>query len=70
MEAKAVSIHTPTQGVTEFFSLFTQRQKVSIHTPTQGVTGCLVIIDSIKEVSIHTPTQGVTVYKRTTHTLW
>ena len=33
-----VSIHTPTQGVTEIVADCGQRYYVSIHTPTQGVT--------------------------------
>ena len=34
----AVSIHTPTQGVTQGTVPFDREIKVSIHTPTQGVT--------------------------------
>ena len=34
----AVSIHTPTQGVTGFNRLACRPDEVSIHTPTQGVT--------------------------------
>ena len=55
-----VSIHTPTQGVTQSITSTKLIKIVSIHTPTQGVTipcpvwrGCII-------VSIHTPTQGVT----------
>ena len=33
-----VSIHTPTQGVTDFFWCLVLSVHVSIHTPTQGVT--------------------------------
>ena len=33
-----VSIHTPTQGVTQFSINSFSYEKVSIHTPTQGVT--------------------------------
>ena len=33
-----VSIHTPTQGVTNRLSLLYRQNPVSIHTPTQGVT--------------------------------
>ena len=34
----AVSIHTPTQGVTLLAMTIVLRLLVSIHTPTQGVT--------------------------------
>ena len=33
-----VSIHTPTQGVTQRAMLYAIPIQVSIHTPTQGVT--------------------------------
>ena len=33
-----VSIHTPTQGVTDETGKWDYSLKVSIHTPTQGVT--------------------------------
>ena len=36
--ALRVSIHTPTQGVTDFFRCLVLSVYVSIHTPTQGVT--------------------------------
>ncbi len=35
---KKVSIHTPTQGVTDAIIAYGDKLKVSIHTPTQGVT--------------------------------
>ena len=38
-----VSIHTPTQGVTEVKRKGIAGMRVSIHTPTQGVTSCTVI---------------------------
>ena len=39
-----VSIHTPTQGVTNGIFAFMGRRDVSIHTPTQGVTRNTVVI--------------------------
>ena len=56
----AVSIHTPTKGVTGVAFGWSSQAKVSIHTPTKGVTlhSCEVNIRDI--VSIHTPTKGVT----------
>ena len=33
-----ISIHTPTQGVTDFVLTFGILEPISIHTPTQGVT--------------------------------
>ena len=36
--SKAVSIHTPTKGVTLIRSLSGMYKTVSIHTPTKGVT--------------------------------
>ena len=33
-----VSIHTPTQGVTQSTVMDNMTDEVSIHTPTQGVT--------------------------------
>ena len=58
----AVSIHTPTQGVTLVMCYGTPCIRVSIHTPTQGVT--VLCPDHVNDllVSIHTPTQGVTPY--------
>ena len=35
---KAVSIHTPTKGVTNFSEPIVTALPVSIHTPTKGVT--------------------------------
>ena len=55
-----VSIHTPTQGVTQMAAQFGIKAPVSIHTPTQGVTVRLSCCSFIGLVSIHTPTQGVT----------
>ena len=55
-----VSIHTPTQGVTEPEPANKGRDDVSIHTPTQGVTIAEMPDYLTGEVSIHTPTQGVT----------
>ena len=55
-----VSIHTPTQGVTNIKLHFWEMRIVSIHTPTQGVTLCKDLLFQLKTVSIHTPTQGVT----------
>ena len=57
---KKVSIHTPTQGVTEFTDETDLNEDVSIHTPTQGVTSFDIYIEFNLVVSIHTPTQGVT----------
>ena len=58
-----VSIHTPTQGVTDFASISTYVASVSIHTPTQGVTNSKMRTFFAQVVSIHTPTQGVTLDK-------
>ena len=33
-----ISIHTPTQGVTEYNPVENYDRQISIHTPTQGVT--------------------------------
>ena len=55
-----VSIHTPTQGVTESTRNDKARLFVSIHTPTQGVTKKINNGVQPQLVSIHTPTQGVT----------
>ena len=58
----AVSIHTPTQGVTRImFIIKTGIEYVSIHTPTQGVTLANLYAQGSLTVSIHTPTQGVTI---------
>ena len=57
---KFVSIHTPTQGVTEVNPEEFGLDSVSIHTPTQGVTNSIFPRILILVVSIHTPTQGVT----------
>ena len=57
-----VSIHTPTQGVTQRAMLYAIPIQVSIHTPTQGVTLVMCYGTPCIRVSIHTPTQGVTVY--------
>ena len=40
--AEKVSIHTPTQGVTGYFTKAGGYKDVSIHTPTQGVTLYLI----------------------------
>ncbi len=42
IERQKVSIHTPTQGVTDGFSNLIEIVLVSIHTPTQGVTLYLI----------------------------
>ena len=55
-----VSIHTPTQGVTQSITSTKLIKIVSIHTPTQGVTLYNLIERAAIAVSIHTPTQGVT----------
>ena len=55
-----VSIHTPTQGVTEVKCFTSESKIVSIHTPTQGVTISKYMLCKTWIVSIHTPTQGVT----------
>ena len=55
-----VSIHTPTQGVTEKKRNEIIADFVSIHTPTQGVTKAYPLSKTWNIVSIHTPTQGVT----------
>ena len=57
---REVSIHTPTQGVTNLPLSLLKVIDVSIHTPTQGVTKRLMLKDNLFQVSIHTPTQGVT----------
>ena len=58
---KAVSIHTPTKGVTLAFTDTDGAIQVSIHTPTKGVTPLLsALILHRADVSIHTPTKGVT----------
>ena len=59
-ESQRVSIHTPTQGVTQGTVPYDREIKVSIHTPTQGVTAMEARAEPTSEVSIHTPTQGVT----------
>ena len=56
----AVSIHTPTKGVTSAFLQVRALQRVSIHTPTKGVTLHLLHLGIAEKVSIHTPTKGVT----------
>ncbi len=33
-----ISIHTPTQGVTDLVKWLESKERISIHTPTQGVT--------------------------------
>ena len=50
----AVSIHTPTQGVTERQAVLQQLAGVSIHTPTQGVTTPVYIHLLIKRFNPHT----------------
>ena len=57
---KKVSIHTPTQGVTDKRIVGVGSFIVSIHTPTQGVTPIQMQRMLVLAVSIHTPTQGVT----------
>ena len=59
----AVSIHTPTQGVTNRAAVREPDINVSIHTPTQGVTAIGASSQNKINVSIHTPTQGVTAQK-------
>ena len=59
-ENMKVSIHTPTQGVTELLQEKLDLIRVSIHTPTQGVTLNAECAARPIQVSIHTPTQGVT----------
>ena len=56
----AISIHTPTQGVTLATDIDTLDKRISIHTPTQGVTIKLSTNVGDIVISIHTPTQGVT----------
>ena len=56
-----VSIHTPTQGVTNVDYWSGSGNIVSIHTPTQGVTVDPQMNYLSPIVSIHTPTQGVTI---------
>ena len=41
---KYVSIHTPTQGVTDLWEESLNILEVSIHTPTQGVTVVDVVV--------------------------
>ena len=57
---RAVSIHTPTKGVTAIAAAIHITADVSIHTPTKGVTQQDNSTDDTKHVSIHTPTKGVT----------
>ena len=59
-----ISIHTPTQGVTNDDSDWKAKYDISIHTPTQGVTMFGTNISVEFDISIHTPTQGVTRQKR------
>ena len=56
----SISIHTPTQGVTESDNDRTYGVQISIHTPTQGVTSNSFFPWLVTNISIHTPTQGVT----------
>ena len=56
----SVSIHTPTKGVTDWYSNPHSQRLVSIHTPTKGVTFRPVAPSLRARVSIHTPTKGVT----------
>ena len=55
-----ISIHTPTQGVTEIAYAKNEFNEISIHTPTQGVTYKWEGLPDTIDISIHTPTQGVT----------
>ena len=59
---QAVSIHTPTWGVTWKKFILKYLETVSIHTPTWGVTLSNSGIGRSSTVSIHTPTWGVTHY--------
>ena len=45
-----ISIHTPTQGVTDAVELGELVEVISIHTPTQGVTK---LGDAVKEFNIN-----------------
>ena len=56
----AVSIHTPTKGVTYVHLEPWCCGVVSIHTPTKGVTDYIYGGRQLIRVSIHTPTKGVT----------
>ena len=56
----AISIHTPTQGVTRDVERLKDDFDISIHTPTQGVTCTGGFSHYELPISIHTPTQGVT----------
>ena len=58
--SREVSIHTPTKGVTKYYSYISAHQHVSIHTPTKGVTRGSPAPSNKVIVSIHTPTKGVT----------
>ena len=58
----AVSIHTPTWGVTVLPQEPQTVFQVSIHTPTWGVTRLCVALSPAATVSIHTPTWGVTTF--------
>ena len=56
----AISIHTPTKGVTKIGDVCMGVRDISIHTPTKGVT-YQNELNVIKQfISIHTPTKGVT----------
>ena len=59
-KAQAVSIHTPTKGVTHDKFYNSKSSTVSIHTPTKGVTLQQANVNKAQAVSIHTPTKGVT----------
>ena len=49
-----VSIHTPTQGVTDETSETDGEDKVSIHTPTQGVTNAPITYTILASFNPHT----------------
>ena len=57
----AISIHTPTKGVTYGASGREIIKKISIHTPTKGVTVPGALLRHGFRISIHTPTKGVTI---------
>ena len=50
----SVSIHTPTQGVTDQKNVNVVKNVVSIHTPTQGVTSCHRVSSALESFNPHT----------------
>ncbi len=59
-DSSAISIHTPTRGVTRVVVVVVVFVDISIHTPTRGVTNKNGVKTGFTVISIHTPTRGVT----------